>query len=246
MSAFLSHVQSLINSGLDFSNNGWGKFLLGVAGTLLGGWGTRWFNRNILKPKAAFDTNISRTATTGTPTRPKYRIKFWNAGRRDILDVTISARLHVQKGTNRNSYSIPLGYASLPKIYPSSTGAAKLREKKATRTHITILKVTEIEELQQEASGKDLVHKMKQIPGLDAGLLNADWPEFITRDDQLLEHLLQLAGDHEAGDGAWLEVTVMGYDSLSGTREVNSQRYSREQITRQKFREGAHPTRGNP
>jgi hypothetical protein len=72
-----------------------------------------------------FDNIISWTLTPESesppdaPQRHKYRIKFWNAGAREIFDVTISARLHIQTGTNCNSYSIPPGYASLPKIYPS-------------------------------------------------------------------------------------------------------------------------------
>ena len=68
--------------------------------------------------KAELSPYISKTKGEETASGFKYRILFWNAGRRDIVDVKLSAKLKM-KGldpkTPRNfsSYSAPLGFDDL-------------------------------------------------------------------------------------------------------------------------------------
>ena len=107
-----------------------------------------------IAPTVKFHNYVSQVRIEWTKVGYRYRIRFWNAGRRDIIDIEIFVRLKIKNldqnsATSRNIsfYSIPNGYSRLPVIIPKSAKKERFEKEMATRTHIVRLDVSEIEEL---------------------------------------------------------------------------------------------------
>jgi hypothetical protein len=199
-------------------------FILGIVGAFL-----FWWSMAHIVPKVEFHNHISKTSTTETASSMKYRIKFWNAGRRNIIDVEISARLKVRGLSqkphgNLSIYSVPLGYDRLPTMWAASS--AKAKADGDAPTHITRLDVHKIAELKEASYAEFLNKKLRENERIRTELDNSgtrNTSDF-DRDPQLLEHLLSL------GKEASLEIAIFAYDEYSGTRKVFTKKYGLKDI----------------
>lgn len=78
-------------------------FVLGLAGSFLY-W---WVFSHIIVPKVEFSPTILRRPGKRDPNIPRYLIKFWNRGRRKIIDISIVATVSIQtKPQSDSSWSI--------------------------------------------------------------------------------------------------------------------------------------------
>ena len=163
------------------------SFSLGVGATLLG-----WYLvARCYRPSVAFSDAISRVASASEPSGVAYRVKFCNDGRRDIVDLRVTARLEVM-GLNPRLPANP----EIVDLPVSLDGAIPLSKKKGSgRFHLSRVSVS----------------------GVDA-FRHSPFPPEIQRKAALGE--LTLDDVLDCGSAAELQLIVLAYDRFSGSREV--------------------------
>jgi hypothetical protein len=154
-----------------------------------------WFQYRVLVPRITFASGIGKI---GDDDPPNYRIKFTNTGRRGIIDVEIDVRVFFGKGAveyeggrrlARTSYSMRI-------LTSSSTQNGIMR---LTPGSSRILRLD-----LRRSTWNDVNPRLLEAVGV------ADLPA-----DQSIE-LERLLG---ATPGAHLQVRLLAYDEVSGTRK---------------------------
>lgn len=225
-----------------------------------------WWFLQRLAPRIEFYPYILKweAAQGETPSGYKYRIQFWNAGSRDIVDVEIVARLKIkglrhqqeeEEDQNVSLYSVPLGYDRLPVIVKKKTSDAALKENLDSRSHITrvdVHKIAEIEEypdffIEKLENAKDKSSQLKRLDEQEGKKtivknLRLKEEEFIAELERHPAdifkrdaHLLEhLLSLGSDAQEMGLEITISGYDKFSGTKKSFRKLYQRKHILVQK------------
>ncbi len=178
---------------------------LGIASSLVA-W---WILFHTLVPRVTFSPFISKTPIDDCPSGYRYRIKFLNIGRRDMIDTEVLARLRI-KGirkeypTNWTNVPIPVGSGRWPIVRP------KRRKRGWGTGNIFRLRIDEIN------------------PGKAA--LPREIKKRIEDKSILLEELLSLGSETQ------VNINIFCYDRFSGSRKVfESKGYRLEDIQTKKF-----------
>ena len=192
--------------------NQFSALFLGIIASLIAWWIL--FHR--LSPQLRFSDNISKITANDEPNGHAYRVKFENSGRRNIIDLTITARLRIwglgrMNPQNIETTCLPL---SLEGEYPS------IRPKRKTgESHLVRIRLTgKGHEFEREVYPKVIREKAKN------GSL-------------ALEDVLSI------GDCATIQVTALGSDSFSGSRKAFfSTEYTKENIVAKRFKKDSLKT----
>lgn len=144
------------------------------------------------RPVIAFSSRVSRMGAADEPGGFAYRIKFWNSGRRTIVDVTCWARLRIQglnasRPANYEVTDLPVSFdGHIPVMFP---------RKKQGATHLVRIRTNKPAEFSRSVYPQEI-------------------RDHATNGTLTLEHLLSL------GTSATVQLIGFGSDSFSGSRRM--------------------------
>lgn len=163
------------------------SFVLGIIASLIA-----WYVlQHHVIPKVEFFPEIYRAETDETPCGFKYRVRFRNTGRREILDFEIFAKLRV-RGLNHSRLRswrviyIPVDDRRIPRV-PSHRGTAK-------RLAVQLL--------------------VSEVPAHAVAAFPVEMRTAYGDGQPTLEKIMGL------GEEATLQMIGFGYDAFSGARKV--------------------------
>jgi hypothetical protein len=154
-----------------------------------------WFQYRVLVPRITFASGISKIVDDDPP---NYRIKFTNTGRRGIIDVEVDVRVYIGKGAIQYEGGRRLtGTSYSMRILTSSSTQNGIMRVKPGASRVLRLDL-------RRCTWNDVNPRLLEVAGV------ADLPDDESID---LERLL------EATETAYLQVRLLAYDEVSGTRK---------------------------
>lgn len=167
------------------------SFLVGIPVGILGSLFAWWILFHRIVPRILFSPSISKTKTDDNKSGYRYRFKFENIGKRNIIDLEVFAKLRIKavSPSYPNNWAvifIPLEYDRIPKL--RTVKKSHLRE-------VIRLRVDKIDEFNNPVYPESIRLKCKES-------------------SILLEDIMALGAD------ATLQIFVFGYDEFSGARRV--------------------------
>lgn len=192
--------------------SGFGIYVLGVLVSCVTGivssFVTWWFLSHKVVPKIVFADSISKSKIDEAPeANTKYRFKFYNRGRRSLIDIKITARIRIKGLKDPKTWT-----ATKLALDWSGDKSYEVPLMRPNSNLIYRFFINNVKEF------KNSTIYPKQIN------------EIAIKNELLIEDLLRL------GDKAMLSIAVMGYDEFSGSRKVFiSKPYHLKDIVEGKF-----------
>jgi hypothetical protein len=185
----------------------WGDLLAGATLGFLLSLLLWWIQLRVVVPKLEFANGISRLTADG---ETLYRFKVYNRGRRGAVDLRFSVSLHLGKGIITYVEEPRVDTFSILSLYTPTEGVLRLRP--------AVSRVVRLDMRSCRWQGKS--PRLLQVVGIDPS----------SDADVSLESLL------DATPGAYLQIQILAYDDVSGSRRsFVSQRYYRGHIRTGRF-----------
>lgn len=171
----------------------------------------------MLVPKREFGDVISRLTTNSGDV--VYRFKVTNGGRREIIDVRFAASLHFGKAAIAYFEEPPLDTYSILRLYPALDGVLRLRPGWSRVVRLDM----------QSTRWEGVAPQLLELAGIDPDL------------DATVSLITLL----RTTPSAYLQVSVLGYDAVSGSRKYfESKRYFEGHVQTGRFRDLAVGPKG--
>lgn len=183
-------------------------FLLGTVSSIVA-WATVYHG---FSPRLKFSSKISKQAAEDEPGGWAYRVKFENAGRRAIVDLSVKAKLEIQGLNSKHPNNREVTY--LPVSFDGQIQYVEPSKRKGRRCLIRI-RVSKGDEFMRSIYPTELRSKAEN-------------------NTLTLEDLLS------TGSAATVQLIGLGFDSFSGTRKAFfSPVYTREDLVQRAFEPGS-------
>lgn len=196
-----------------------GEILLGVAAAA-----TIWLLSVSIRPRLRLEPMISDLPG---PAGPRYRLKIWNAGLRDAIDVEIDVMLRLPRlirGFEGNTPSVHLRVQTPLLHFPGRLRSARTRTYRGTPPSSSIPALQAIHRAKEwvRTGGLRANSRIVEVSGPDPAALHANVPLPPALVELLLREPVPLREMLERWPGAYVRVVISSTDRLSSTRALLS------------------------